>query len=159
MSIKLNTVFLAGNLVKDPVIRELQGGVKKAELRIAVNSERTGADGSKVERTSFFDIVVWRKQAEIAESYLKKGRGIIVEGRLDYEQWQDKEGNPHSRVCVLCNHFSFLPKASEQGVVPEKTSGDKATSKPMETASFSPLNPVSAANEAVLASGEDDIPF
>ncbi len=161
MGIKLNTVVLAGNLVKDPIVRELQGGLKKAELRLAVDNSRVGEDGQRVERPCFVDVEVWRKQAELAESYLKKGRGIIVEGRLDYEQWTDKEGHPHSRVKVVCSHFTFVPKAAdhrsplEGGTGSEDTAQPGRTERPAEVCGMT--NPISAV--AAAAGGDDDFPF
>ncbi len=88
----INKVILIGNLGTDPEVRALESGVKVANFNIATNETYKDKNGEKQERTEWHRIVLWRGLAEIAETYLKKGDRIYIEGRLRTRQWEDKEG-------------------------------------------------------------------
>ena len=105
--VSFNRVLLIGNLTKDPELRYIPSGTPVANLRLAVNSSFKGQDGQRKEETCFVTIVVWAKQAEICNQYLKKGRSVFVEGRLIYRSWQ-VEGKTRSTMEVRADRVQFL---------------------------------------------------
>ena len=111
-----NRVILIGNLTKDPELRYIPSGTAVANLRLAVNSSFKGQDGQRKEETCFITVVVWSKQAETCNQYLKKGRPVLVEGRLIYRSWE-QEGKTRSTIEVRADRVQFLgqPPGSGQG--------------------------------------------
>ncbi len=110
-----NRVILMGNLTRDPEVKYSQGGSAIAKFSIAVNRRYKAGDDLK-EEVGFFDIVVFGKQAENCGEYLKKGRGVLVEGRLQQDRWEDKEtGAKRSRVLVVAQSVQFLGSAPGGG--------------------------------------------
>ena len=105
--VSLNRVLLIGNLTKDPELRYIPSGTPVANLRLAVNSTYKDQAGARKEETCFVTIVVWSKQAEICNQYLKKGRSIFVEGRLMYRSWE-AEGKTRSTMEVRADRVQFL---------------------------------------------------
>jgi single-strand DNA-binding protein len=106
----LNKIFLIGRLTRDPELRHLPNGTPKAELRLASSREWKDKNGEKQKETLYVDIVVWSRQAEIAHQYLKKGRQIFVEGRLDYREWEGKDGTKRSKHEVVADFVQFLDR-------------------------------------------------
>lgn len=104
----LNRVLLIGNLTRDPELRRTQSGASVADLGIAVNRNWTGQDGQKHEEVTFVDVTLWARQAELAAEYLKKGRSVFIEGRLQLDQWQDKSGEKRQRLRVVGERMQFL---------------------------------------------------
>ena len=126
--VSLNRVLLIGNLTKDPELRYTPSGTPVANLRLAVNSSFKGQDGQRKEETCFVTIVVWSKQAELCNQYLKKGRSIFVEGRLIYRSWE-AEGKPRSTMEVRADRIQFLgppPGSQAQGPRAEPLPGEMA---------------------------------
>ena len=105
--VSLNRVLLIGNLTKDPELRYTPSGTPVANLRLAVNSSFKGQDGQRKEETCFVTIVVWSKQAELCNQYLKKGRSVFIEGRLIYRSWE-AEGKTRSTMEVRADRVQFL---------------------------------------------------
>lgn len=105
-----NKVILIGNLTRDPQIRYTPKGTAVAEIGLAVN--RTWFDqatNQKKEETTFVDITLWGRQAEIAGEYLSKGRPVMIEGRLNLDTWDDKEsGQKRSKLKVVCEQMQLL---------------------------------------------------
>ncbi|NOZ22824.1 MAG: single-stranded DNA-binding protein, partial [Planctomycetes bacterium] len=99
----LNKVFLIGNLTRDPELRYTQGGTALAKFGMAINRQYTNkASGEKVENTCFVDLTAWGKPAEIINQYMSKGRQMFVEGRLDLNQWEDRQtGQKRSKLSVV----------------------------------------------------------
>lgn len=106
----INRVFLMGNLTRDPEIRKTQSGVPVSDLGLAVNEKYKSKTGQLVESVCFADIVVWGKQAEICAQYLNKGAPVVVEGRLQLDQWQNDKGEKRSRLRVKADRIQFLPR-------------------------------------------------
>jgi single-strand DNA-binding protein len=110
-----NKVILVGNLTRDPEMRYTSGGSAVATLGLAVN-HRYGTGDDKKEETLFVDVVVFGKQAENVEQYLKKGRSVLVEGRLSYRTWEGKDGQKKSKHEVVANIVQFLsPRGAAEG--------------------------------------------
>lgn len=103
----LNRVLLIGNLTRDPELRYTPGGTPVANLRMAINSSFKDQAGQRKEETCFLTVVVWSKQAEICNQYLKKGRAVFIEGRLIYRSWE-QEGKTRSTLEVRADRVQFL---------------------------------------------------
>jgi single-strand DNA-binding protein len=88
----LNKVMIIGHLGKDPEVRYTKDGTAVANLRIATTEKWTDKSGEKQEKTEWHAVVLWSRQAEIAEQYLQKGRLVYVEGKLETRKWQDQSG-------------------------------------------------------------------
>ncbi len=104
----INKVFLAGRLTRDVQLKYTPSGTAVAEFGLAVNRPFTDASGQKREDSCFVDLVVWKKQAETCQKYLRKGSPLFVEGRLSYDSWEDKEGQKRSRLRVVVENFQFV---------------------------------------------------
>jgi len=103
----LNRVILAGNLTKDPEVRYTPSGTAVGDLRLAVN-ERVKQGDEWVEKPVYLDVTVWARQAETCSEYLRKGSPVLIEGRLQRDEWEDKEGNKRSKVKVVADRVQFL---------------------------------------------------
>lgn len=108
-----NRVILIGNLTKDPEVRYTPKGTAVADLRLAVNRKTKDR-----EEVCYIDIVVWEKQAETCGEYLRRGSQVLIEGRLVFEEWENKEKNKVSRHRVVAERVQFLgaPKGGGGGV-------------------------------------------
>ena len=118
-----NIITVTGNLTRDPELRAAPSGVSIGKLRIAVNGRRKeGQDW--VDDPNFFDVTVFGKSAENAAKYLAKGRKILVEGRLDWSEWEAKDGGKRQGVQIIANKVTYLPSGerSEESEVAADTS-------------------------------------
>ena len=114
-----NKVILAGNLTRDPELRYTPKGTAIAKFGLAINRNWTGEDGQKREEVTFVDIDAFGKQAEVIGQYLRKGRPVLIEGRLKLDQWDDKQtGQKRSRLGVVLEAFSFLDGGNREGGAP-----------------------------------------
>ena len=112
---EFNKVFLAGNLTRDPELR-VAGSSSVVTLGIASNRTytRTGSQ-EKEQETTFVDVDVWGRQAETCNQYLNKGSGVLIEGRLKLDQWQDNDGNKRNKLKVVAERVNFMPRAGANG--------------------------------------------
>jgi single-strand DNA-binding protein len=106
-----NRVVLIGNLTRDPQLRQIPSGTSVAELGLATNERYRNRDGELAESTCFVEVVAWGKQAETCEQYLHKGSPILVEGRLQFDQWETPEGQKRSKLRVRADRIRFMGKA------------------------------------------------
>ena len=104
----LNKVMLIGNLTKDPESRSLVNGQSLSIFSVATNRTWKDATGVKKEQAEFHNIVVWGKLADIANQYLKKGKKIYVEGRLQTRSWDDQNGVKKYKTEIVADTFSML---------------------------------------------------
>lgn len=104
----LNQVFLIGNLTRDPEVRTIAGGTTVAEIRLAVSDNYKDKEGKQVERTCFTEVVVWGKQAEACQQFLKKGAPVMVEGKLQLDQWTTEQGDKRSKLRIRAGRIQFL---------------------------------------------------
>ena len=104
----MNRVFLLGNLTRDPDLRQTTSGMSVSDLGVAVNEKYRNKAGEDVETTCFVDVVAWGRQAETCSQYLVKGAPVIVEGRLQLDQWQTEEGQKRSRLRIRADRVQFL---------------------------------------------------
>lgn len=104
----LNKCFVMGNLTRDPEVRYTPKGTAVGEMCIAVNHTYKSPDGQTKEEVTYVDIVTWDRTAENCKEYLFKGRPVFVEGRLQLDQWETKEGEKRSRMRVRAEKVQFL---------------------------------------------------
>jgi len=116
----LNRVLLIGNLTRDPEVRYTPKGTAVAEIGLAVNRVYSGEDGERKEETTFVDVTLWARQAEVAGQYLKKGRPVFIEGRLQFDSWEDKQtGQKRSRLRVVGENLQLLGSRQDaEGATP-----------------------------------------
>lgn len=106
----LNKVFIAGNLTRDPELRQTSGGHAVCSFSIATNRFYKDAAGARQQQAEFHNIVAWGRQAEIIHQYLKKGSILLVEGRLQTRSWQDQQGTKHWRTEVIADQIQLGPR-------------------------------------------------
>jgi len=144
-----NKVILVGNLTRDPELRYTPKGTAVARITLAVNRTYTsGEGGEKKEEVSFVDVDIWGRQAEVISQYMKKGRPLLVEGRLKQDTWEDKNTKQkQSKLKVVLESFSFIDSGGGRG-------GEGA-------APARPASPAAAPSEAHDAEPpqDDDVPF
>ncbi len=109
----VNKVILIGNLGKDPEVKYFEGGSVNAKFSLAT-SDSYKKDGNKVEQTEWHNIILWGKQAEFAEKYLKKGMTIYVEGKLRTRSWEDKENTKRYTTEIFADQVTILSKKNEE---------------------------------------------
>jgi single-strand DNA-binding protein len=104
-----NQATIVGNVTRDPEVRYTPKGTAVCEISVAVNKTYTTDEGEKKEDTTFVDVVLWGKLAEITKEYVKKGRLVLVAGELQQETWQDKEtGKNRSKLQIKADTIQFL---------------------------------------------------
>jgi len=111
----VNKVFLVGRLGRDPETRYTGGGSAVANFSVATDETYKDRNGERQKRTEWHKIVVWGKQAEIAQQYLKKGSLVFIEGRIQSREWQDKEGQKRTSFEIVANNFRMLGGRGEGG--------------------------------------------
>lgn len=148
-----NKVILAGNLTRDPELRYTPKGTAVAKIGLAVNRTWTGEDGQKKEEVNFIDVEAWGRQGEVIAQYMKKGRPLLVEGRLKLDSWEDKTTKQKvSKLKVVLESFSFLDSKGGDGGAPEVPSAPRP-SRPAATA------PTAEPLEGDGPPESDDVPF
>jgi single-strand DNA-binding protein len=108
MSANFNRVILAGNLTRDPQLSYTAGNTPVCKFGLATNRKFRDRDNNTKEEVCFVDLTAFGKPAEIINQYMGKGRSILVEGRLHYHQWTDKEGKNRTKLEVIVENFTFL---------------------------------------------------
>jgi single-strand DNA-binding protein len=107
MMASYNRVILVGNLTRDPELRFTPSNTPVSEIGMAVNDRRKNSSGEWVEETTFVDVTLWGRTAEVANEYLNKGSSVLVEGRLKLDTWE-KEGKKHSKLRVVADRMQML---------------------------------------------------
>ena len=165
----VNKVILIGRLGADPELRSTPSGAQVCSLSIAT-SDTWVKDGKREEKTEWHRVSLWGKQAEIANKYLKKGRMVYIEGRLQTRSWQDAQGQKRFSTDIIGNTLQFLESAGNSG---SRDSMDNtgAMNEPQgpdsyyQTASTPPYNetqyaaPLQEHLSSIGGSISDDIPF
>lgn len=161
----LNKVMLIGNLTRDPEVRYTPKGTAVAELGVAVNRRYTAENGEKREETTFVDVTLWGRTAELAGQYLKKGRSVYIEGRLQLDSWDDKQtGQKRSKLRVVGEEMQFLGGSPRDGgSSDEEYDGGGGYSRPQyerpQRAAARPTPPPKPPVDPDLDVEDDDIPF
>ncbi|HEV2772488.1 MAG TPA: single-stranded DNA-binding protein [Thermoleophilaceae bacterium] len=143
----INRVVLTGNLTRDPELRTTGSGTPVCSLRLACNTRRRDASGEWVDKPNYFDVTVWGAQGENCATYLQKGRPVALDGRLEWREWQDQQGNKRQAVDIIADSVQFL--GSRDGA--ENGGRFGGSDVPTDTGDFEPA--------AAGAGSDDDIPF
>jgi single-strand DNA-binding protein len=114
-ALSMNRVCLAGYLTRDPALRKTNGGTPVADVGLAMNEEYTTKDGKTVQQTCFVDLVLWGKTASASGEFLKKGNPVLVEGRLETDQWETAQGEKRSKLRVRAMRVHFLNGGRRNG--------------------------------------------
>ena len=141
----MNRVFLMGNLTRDPALRKTPAGMAVSDLGVAVSEKYRNKAGEIVESTCFADVVVWGRQAETCSQFLLKGAPVMVEGRLQLDQWQTEAGEKRSRLRVRADRIQFLGRPRGAGTPAPAAHPEPAPAAPSD------------AKEA--GKDEDELPF
>jgi single-strand DNA-binding protein len=163
-----NRVILLGNVTRDPELRYISSGMAVTDIGLAVNDRRKNASGEWIEETTFVDVTLWGRTAEVAGEYVTKGSPLFIEGRLKLDTWE-KDGKKNSKLRVVCERMQLLGGRGDSG------KGDSARGSRARpgNAAGRPVPAGSAAGEddfggndeydgpssAGSAGGDDDIPF
>jgi single-strand DNA-binding protein len=113
----INRVVISGNLTKDPELRQLPSGNSVCKLRMAVNTRIKDRDsGQWTDRPNYFDVTVWGGQGESVARYLSRGSGLLVDGRLEWREWDAQDGTKRQAVEIIAENTQFMgaPPASSR---------------------------------------------
>ena len=147
----INRVIITGNLTSDPELRSLPSGSSVCKLRVACNTRRKdSASGEWVDKPNYFDVTVWGAQGENCAKYLSKGRGVAIDGRLEWREWETQEGGKRQAVDIIADSVQFLGGGREGGG--QEGGFAPSADVPADTSDF-------ASAPAGQSAGEDDIPF
>jgi single-strand DNA-binding protein len=150
----INRVVLTGNLTRDPELRHLSSGTAVCSLRLAVNTRRKdGQSGEWVDKPNFFDITVWGAQGENVAQYCAKGRPIAVDGRLEWREFTDKDGNKRQAVDIIADSVQFLGGRDDNGGNGGGQRFANQSDVPVDTGDFQ------TAGVGGAGGTDDDIPF
>jgi single-strand DNA-binding protein len=111
----INRVVLTGNLTRDPELRSTGSGLAVCGMRIACNTRRKDQTGSWVEKPNYFDVTVFGGQGENCAQYLSKGRPVAIDGRLEWREFTDKDGNKRQAVDIIADSVQFLGSREDGG--------------------------------------------
>lgn len=142
-----------GNVTRDVELRYTPKGTAVADIGLAVNRVRTGESGERIEETTFVDITLWGRTAEIAQQYSGKGKPLFVEGRLHMDSWDDKtSGQKRTKLKVVAENIQLMGSPGGGGSAPQQQSGGQQQA---------PQQPVQGGSPAQGGNFEDndDIPF
>ena len=157
-----NRVMLMGNVTRDPQLKYLPSQTPVTEFGLAVNRRFKSAQGEEREEVAFIEITAFGKQAETLHQYCHKGKPLFVEGRLKFDQWDDKEsGQKRSKLSVILESFQFIGGKENSDAPSEKKKEEalwkeEALAKPMKSRA---RQPVGAGAGAGAKYKEEDIPF
>lgn len=110
-----NKVILAGNLTRDPQLSYLPNQTPAVEFGMAINRRWRDQQGQQKEEVCFVDLRAYGRQAETINQYMRKGRSLMVEGRLNFSSWEGKDGSKHSKLRVIVENFQFLDSGQGRG--------------------------------------------
>ncbi|MDA1044951.1 MAG: single-stranded DNA-binding protein [Verrucomicrobia bacterium] len=155
----LNKVFIMGNLTRDPEVRYIPSGTAVAELGVAVNESFRNREGQEVENTVFVDVIVWARQAETCGEYLSKGSPVFIEGRLQLDQWENKDGEKRNKLRVRADRVQFMGSPKRTA---EYQDGGKSEEHPAPSSSQNPAptpHAVAPSPAEELQHDDDNLPF
>jgi len=152
----INRVVLTGNLTTDPELRSLPGsGTSVCKLRVACNTRRKGASGEWEDKPNYFDVTVWGAQGENCARYLGKGRPVAIDGRLEWREWQDKDGNKRQSIDIIADSVQFLGGRDDAGGGAPSNGFTPRSDVPANTDDFQPVSAGGGSSHGA----DDDIPF
>jgi single-strand DNA-binding protein len=145
MAASVNRVVVVGNLTRDPELRHTPSGMPVCSLRIAVNSRQKQADGQWGEKPNYFSVTVWGQQGENCAQYLSKGRPVAIDGRLDWREYEAKDGSgKREAIEIVADSVQFL------GSRGDGEGGERQ---------FVPASAQAESADFTASAADDDIPF
>ncbi|QDV67733.1 Single-stranded DNA-binding protein [Rosistilla carotiformis] len=153
-----NRVILLGNMTRDVELRYTQGGTAVTDIGLAVNDRRKSQTGEWVDETTFVDVTLWGRTAEVASEYLSKGSPVLVEGRLKLDTWET-EGQKRSKLRVVCDRMQMLGSGGGSGGGHREVGGDEHSFHEPSHHSAAPSNPASAERAGGDDFSDPNIPF
>ena len=159
-----NKVVLVGNVTRDPELRYIASGTAVTDIGLAVNDRRKTATGEWVEETTFVDVTLWGRTAEVAGEYVTKGSPLLIEGRLKLDTWE-KDGKKNSKLRVVCERMQLLGGRGEGGRGPAAPAGAgkaRAPGRPVAGGDeeYAPASGYDGPDDVPTGGGgDDDIPF
>lgn len=158
----VNKVILIGNLTRDPELRYTPKGSAVCEVGLAVNRKYKLESGESREEVTYLDVTFWGKQGETVSKWMKKGRPLYIEGRLQMDTWEDKtSGQKRSKIRIIAEEFQFLG-GDRTGGGPEEGGGqryDNDRSGPSSASQAPRPAPSNMSDDGGPNLDEDDIPF
>lgn len=154
MAMSLNRVQLIGNLTRDPELRQIPGGQTVATLSVATNFTWNDQSGNKQEKAEYHNVVLWRKLAEIAGQYLRKGSKIYVEGRIQTRDWEGEDGVKRYKTEIVAENIIMLDRKGDMAGGGEPSYGGGLKKSSNES---SPVADAVALEESDVTI--DDLPF
>lgn len=151
----LNKVFIIGNLTRDPELRQTPSGQAVCSFGVATNSFYTDKGGSRQTRVEYHNIVLWGRQAELANQFLTKGSNVFIEGRLQTRAWEGKDGQQRKTTEIVGERVQFGPRPL--GGRGEAPSGNSAAPRNAETGSGSGVDSPQAEEIPVIDIDADEI--
>ena len=151
----INRVILTGNLTRDPELRSLPSGTSVCSLRVAVNTRRKDQSGEWVDKPNYFSVTVWGAQGDNCARYLSKGRPVAIDGRLEWREWEAKDGGKRESIEIVADSVQFLGGREDGGG--NGNGFQQRSDVPVDTADFQPATAPSSSSPS--AGTEDDIPF
>lgn len=179
----INKVILIGNVGKDPEVRYLEGGIGVANFPVATTENFRDKLGNKQEQTEWHQIVLWRKLAEVAEKYVRKGQQVYIEGKIRSRSWEDKDGNKRYTTEIFGDVLTILSKMNpdqnnnpyQKPYTPSQTQGTgtgnegrgmgstenpgQKSSYPSQQNTFNPNEINDPNHPAMIPPSADDLPF
>lgn len=146
-----NKIIVVGNLGRDPELRYTPQGDAVCDFSIATNERKRDKAGEYQDVTTWFKVTLWRRLAENASKYLTKGKPVYVEGRLQIEEWTDRDGNKRFSLVVQATDMHFIGG--------ESRSDDSGSDASSESNSFTKSNDTGDALPQATSPNDDDIPF
>ncbi len=152
----INRVIITGNLTRDPEMKSLPSGTSLCSMRIACNGRRQNRDTQQWEDVpNYFDVTVWGQQGENCGRYLSKGRPVAIDGRLQWREWTDQQGNKRQSVDIVAESVQFLGGRDDAGA----GNGNGFSSSARAAESDVPIDTGDFDRTPVGAGSDDDIPF
>jgi single-strand DNA-binding protein len=157
MAGNINRVIITGNLTRDPELSSVPAtGTSVCTLRVACNGRRKNSAGQWEDQANYFDVTVWGQQGENCAQYLRKGRGVAVDGRLRWREWTNQEGQKRQAVDIIAESVQFLGGRDDSAGNGNGFSSSASTTEsdiPIHTGDFE------TASVGAGAAADDDIPF
>ena len=148
-----NRVILLGNLTRDPELRYIPSGTAVTDIGVAVNERYKNASGEWVDETTFVDVTLWARQAEVASEYLSKGSPVFIEGRLKLDSWETPDGEKRSKLKVVSLRMQMVGPRGGGGGGGGRAAGSQSSEYSQ------PESPPETHDGPTDSPGGDDIPF
>jgi single-strand DNA-binding protein len=124
-----NRIIIAGNLTRDPEYKQLPSGQGVCRLGLASNRQfKNRQTGTSIQEVCYVDVDVWGPQADSCNKFLQKGRGVLIEGRLKFDTWQDQQGQTRSKHSIVADRVVFLGNGEQAGDASEEAGAESAGS-------------------------------